>query len=373
MSGIAIVGAGLGGLTTALALLRAGKACTIHEQAPALGEVGAGITISPNAAKALIALGLGPALEAVAEEPPFNEVRAAADDSLVARIPRERTRETYGAPYWMLHRADLHALLVEAVRALDADAIRLNARVAPGDTLGAEVLIGADGVKSAVRAAVTGPDEPVFSGHVAWRCLAPGALVAGELSAPGSITWAGEGRSATLYPVRGGALVNCVALTRSDAWAGEGWSHAAAPGAVVAALAGFPAPVLDAFAAGEAAEGVKCWGLFTRPPVERLVKGRVALIGDAAHPMPPFLGQGAAMAIEDGLVLARCLIAYPEREAALAAYEAARLARVRFVQDESNAGADRLQTRMTEDLRDKPRRDENALDLFAYDPATTPI
>jgi salicylate hydroxylase len=386
MSEIAIIGAGLAGLSGAAALQKLGFRPRLYEQAQALGEVGAGITISPNAAKALIWLGLGPELEETADEPPHNDVRDAMTDALLVRIDRLETRERYGAPYWMMHRADLHQMLVEQVRSRDPDAIVLNAKLASaslnqgkaqlvfasGETLSPSLTIAADGLHSTLRPLVCGEETPTFTGHVAWRCLVPAEQVEPELSSPGSITFVAPERSATLYPVRKGALVNCVGLSRGSFAQAEGWSHDASFADFAQIFADFPAHVLAAFKAG-AAHSFRNWGLYARSEVSALAEGNLALIGDAAHPMLPFMGQGAAMAIEDGIVLARSLAAYNTLDQGITAYQAARLDRVRFVQHESNQGGERVQAKDTSALKNKPLRDENSLDIFSYDPTSTEV
>jgi len=386
MTEIAIIGAGLAGLSTAAALQKLGFQPRVYEQAPLLGEVGAGITISPNAAKALIWLGLGPKLEEIADEPPHNDVRDAMTNALLVQIDRLETRERYGAPYWMMHRADLHQMLVELVSENDPNAIVLNAKLtaaslnrgyahlafASGEVRTPSLTIAADGLHSILRPLVCGEETPTFTGHVAWRCLVPADLAEPELSAPGSITFVAPERSATLYPVRKGALVNCVGLSRGSFTQAEGWSHQATFDDFARIFAGFPDQVLAAFKAG-AAQSFRNWGLYARSEVSALVKGNLALIGDAAHPMLPFMGQGAAMAIEDGIVLARSLAAYTTLDQGIAAYETARLDRVRFVQQESNQGGERVQAKDTSTLKNKPLRDENSLDIFSYDPAGTAV
>jgi len=366
---IAVIGAGLGGLTAALALQRAGLRPVVHEQASQLSEVGAGISVTPNAVKGLVSLGLGPALDRLDAAIPRQRIRS-PDGTALFEFDRTQSSAQWGAPYLMMLRADLHALLADAVRAADPDAIRLGSAIGDWRTLDADVVVAADGVRSSVRAGLAG-DEPRFTGHVAWRALVAGdRLPAGLDLAPGSIVWAGEGRSFVRYPVRGGRFVNLVGLSRGQAWRDEGWSSTVPVAEALAVFADFAPDVgtlLEAVPDGR----LTSWGLFTRPPVERMVHGNVALLGDAAHPMLPFMGQGAAMAIEDGVVLGRCFAAAARPADALALYDAARTPRTRFIQEQSAAGADRLQTKHAPNA--EPPKGEDALGIFAYDPATVAL
>ena len=378
---IAIIGAGLGGLTAALALQRAGFRPRVYEQAAVLGDVGAGISVTPNATKGLESLGLGAALAATAMVPPQQLVCDGLTGTELKSIDRRDVRARYGAAYYMLHRADLHALLVAAVTANDPSAIATGHELSTIETsetgarlgfagtppVDAAIVIAADGARSRIRTRIFGDAGAEFTGHIAWRLLVPAAAAPLAARQPGSVVWAGPERSFVRYPVRGCTLINCVGLTRSGAWRGEGWSQQVPAAVMAAEFAGWVPDVTDLIAAAPGGMAGS-WGLFLRPPVDRLVAGPVALLGDAAHPMLPFMGQGAAMAIEDGVVLARCVAAAATPGAALSRYADARLARVHLIQAESAAGADRLQS-------GTPRlnRTEDDLGLFDYDPATVAI
>jgi salicylate hydroxylase len=364
---IVVVGAGIGGLTAALALQRAGRRPIVLEAAEALGEIGAGVSVTPNAVKGLLSLGLGPALEALDAAIPQQEIRA-ADGSPLMRIDRSDSGARYGADYLMMLRADLHGILSDAVRANDPDCIRLGQRVT--DRPNADLVIAADGVRSALRGEAFGADAPRFTGHVAWRALVPAERL-GAPVAKGSVVWTGPERTLVRYPVRGGAFVNLVGLSRTGVWTAEGWSHPARLDDLLAAFPGFAAEALDLWRAAPA-DRIMGWGLFVRDPLPSFTAPGLALIGDAAHPMLPFMGQGAAMAIEDGVVLGRCLAGETDVAAALARYDRARRDRATFVQRESAAGADRLQTTHEKSGTDL-KRGEDALDIFAYDPATVAL
>jgi salicylate hydroxylase len=330
---ILIAGAGIGGLTAALALQQKGFRVRVFEQAPALGEVGAGLQISANGTRVLFALGLERALMKIAWVPQGKEVRLwntgetwkLFDLGLVSV-------ERYGFPYVMVHRADFHAVLAAAVRARDPDAIRLGARcagftqeeagvalnLAGGETVRGQALIGADGVHSAIRAALFGADQPKFTGCMAWRGLIPAERLPPHLLRPAGTNWVGPGGHIVHYFVRGGALLNFVGVRERADWTVESWTAA---GTVEECLADFAGWHPDIQTMIRNVETPYKWALMGREPMARWCRGRVGLLGDACHPMLPFLAQGAVMAIEDGYVLAACLAARSDVAAALGAYE----------------------------------------------------
>ena len=337
---IAIVGAGLGGLTAALALLRRGFEVRVYEQAAELTEVGAGLQLSANATRVLFELGLEQAVMASAVVPSEKLIRLwDTGQAWKAYDVGPVSVELYGFPYVTLHRHDLHGALAQAVRAADPDAIVLGARCTglgqderaavlrfeDGREASADLVVGADGVHSVVRESLFGPGAPTFTGVVAWRGVIPAARLEPRLMAPLSTTWIGPGGHAVCYPLRRGELMNYVSVVERSDWRVESWS---APGSVEECLADYQGWHDDVRTLIGAIERPYKWALFGREPMRRWSLGRATLLGDACHPMPPFLAQGAAMAIEDGLVLARCLEAYaPDHEAGLAAYERARIGR----------------------------------------------
>lgn len=383
---IGIVGAGIGGMSAALALARAGARPTVFEQAPSLGEVGAGISLSPNAVKGLWYLGLGEPLAEQADEPPIQCTRHFQTGAELVRIDRADTPERYGAPYLQMHRADLHALLQRALRELLPSAVQLDRRLTGIDESPDEVslrfddgsdwygdlVVGADGLRSPVREIHFGESSPEFTGYVAWRGLVPGDKLADLDLWPGSTVFAAPARIFVHYPVRHGALRNYVAFARTHEWTEESWSQPAELDALIELFADFypeARGILEHTPQGSCHK----WGLFARPPVPRWATARVALLGDAAHPMLPWFGQGAACAIEDAVVLCRALVDAASQADALRRYEAARHARVDEIYEESLLGGERLSGEDTGALADKPPRTEDSLGISSYDPATAAV
>jgi len=342
---VIIAGGGIGGLTAALALARAGFRVVIAEQAPRLEEAGAGIQLSPNATRILNALGVGERLAAAIVAPTALRVRTHHGREIV-RMPLESALARYGAPYWVVHRGDLQSALVAAVGHNADIALRLGAQVedfachAKGVTVqlrtatGVEdehgiALIGADGLWSTLRARLGDPQPPRFAQRTAWRAILPAKPLVGEFREPVVSLWLGPNAHLVLYPVNGGAAVNLVAIVR-DHWNQPGWSSPGRREELLDHYSGWPPLVRNLLALPD--RWFK-WALFDRARLRRWGKGPVTLLGDAAHPMLPFLAQGAAMAIEDAYVLAHELGRYPDRpERGLRRYERRRRRRTARVQ-----------------------------------------
>lgn len=337
---ILIAGAGIGGLTTALALMQRGFEVEVHEQADALREVGAGLQVSANGNRVLFALGLAEALRRVAVPPTGKEVRLwnTGQAWTLFDLGAESVAR-YGFPYFMLHRGDLLQVLADAVRARRPDAIRLGSRVegldqdgdgvvlrlAGGRTARGQALIGADGVHSRVRHLLHGADAPVFTGCVAWRGLVPMQALPEPLRRPIGVNWIGPGRHVVHYPVRRGELLNFVGIVERDDWQVESWTERGDAGECARDFSGWHP---DVQAIIERLDAPFKWALMGRQPLARWSAGRVTLLGDACHPTLPFLAQGAVMAIEDALVLARCLDAHrADVPGALLRYEGLRAER----------------------------------------------
>ena len=341
-----IVGGGIGGLTAALSLLRRGIDVHVYEQAPALGEVGAGVQVSPNATRVLHGLGLADELARTGVKPVAWHQRRWDDGRTLLRSPlAEPLEATFGFPHYQMHRADLLAALAAEVPAgrmhlghrltgLTDHVDRVEARFANGASVEVDVLVGADGIRSLVREELFGPEHPRFTGCAAYRGLVP----AERLSALGlevtSQVWMGPGRHFVHYFVSGRRLVNFVAVIEQNTWTRESWTDRGSVAAALAAFAGWHPQVRAIL---EAVDETFIWALFDRAPLERWSAGRVTLLGDAGHPMLPFMAQGAAQAIEDGATLAACLAGAGPADvvAALRRYEMARIPRATRLQSMS--------------------------------------
>jgi 2-polyprenyl-6-methoxyphenol hydroxylase-like FAD-dependent oxidoreductase len=343
--GIAIVGAGIGGLAAACALRLHGFEVTVYERAAELGEVGAGLQLGPNAVKVLRGLGVFEALRPLAFEP-TDIVSLAWDDAhLRFREPLKATAAaTFGAPYVMAHRADLHRLLMEKLpnpsivrnaQCVDIVSTDAGARAdfADGRVIEADVIIGADGINSTVREKIFGLQPARYTQQMAWRCMVPIECVPTRVGPGNSVAigrddyvgWIGPEGHVICYPIRGGDLYNIFAGHVSDAWVEESWSVPSSVEELLAGYAGWNSALLDMLS-----RVTQCfkWGIRDRDPLPRFTSGRVALLGDAAHPMMPTLAQGAAMALEDAFAIARNLARYRDDPAeGLAAYDAERAPR----------------------------------------------
>jgi len=357
---VLIAGAGIGGLTAALALLRAGIDVQVFEQAPALKEVGAGVQLAANGTRVLYALGVGDELKALSCEAQGKEIRLWNTGETWKLFDLGPVSiERYGYPYFTVYRPDLLDVLVRAVRREKPDAIQLGAKVAgldqsgeqvrlrlqDGETVQGDALVGCDGVHSPVRQGLFGPDKPDFTGTIAWRGIVPMERLPRHMARIVGSNWVGPGGHIVHYPLRGGRLMNFVGVVERSDWRVESWSTRGTREELKADFRGWHADI-QAFI--DAIEVPYKWALMVRPPLERWSVGRVTLAGDAAHSMLPFLAQGAVMAIEDGCVLARCLSEFPV-SVALQHYEAARRERTRRTVEGSAANIQRFHNRALAD------------------------
>jgi salicylate hydroxylase len=388
---IVIAGAGLGGLTAAACLLQRGFQVRVYEQASALGEVGAGIQASANAVKVLYDLGLREALDRIVVRPKAFEFRRFDSAELMHRIPLGQQHEgAFGAPYFHIHRADLHELLVEKVRSLDPEAIVLDARtdhfeesadavtlvLADGRRISGDVLVGADGIRSAIRPQILGETPVSYTGDVAWRAVVPVERLPADIMDRVSTVWCGPKKHAVMYYLRAGALMNFVGLVEHAQPESESWTQKRPWEELKADFAGWHPTIQTVI---DAIDRDACfrYALNNRPPVGGWSTGRATLLGDAAHPTLPYIASGAAMAIEDAAVLARCLAERASAAAALQAYEQARVERTSRVVIESNEsrGLYRIEDEqaMREAFRQKDLTKSRAGWLYSYDPLTVPL
>ncbi len=345
---MAIVGGGLAGLAAAQALKSFGIEAEVFEAAPALGEIGAAVNVSPQAAKALQAIGLGDKIAAVGTVSPGIYTRNMQTGEFLEFNDRRKSAARYGAPYYTFHRADLLDVLASE---LDHRTIHLGHRLRDieersdhvvltfdnGAEAEAAFVIGADGVRSAIRHSLYGDDNPAYTGQMVWRALLKGSDVPDEVLEPsGHIQWVGPGRHLLAYFIRGKKLVNIVTQEDTSDWVEEGWSTRGDPDQM---RLSFPDPEPRLKTLLSLVNECSKWGLFTRPLTGNWGRGRIQLIGDAAHAMLPNAGQGACQAFEDSYILARWLAACPDPAEAFANFHRVRIPRVHGVQRLSLANA----------------------------------
>jgi salicylate hydroxylase len=370
---VAIVGGGLGGLAAAIFLRATGHEVTVYEQSPELREFGAGVVVSPNMVRPLAAAGLeeGLARFAVRLEAAWEFRRWQDGRVLFVQEMGNACRRLYGADCYVAHRGDLLAMLTEA---LPREAIHLDHRLAGlhynrqvklrfanGTTATADVVVGADGIHSAVRAALMSETAPRFSGLCAFRCLVPARHAPEMALRPVQTLWLGPGRHFVHYPISAGRMVNVVAIVPAGDWRTESWTAEGSVEDMAREFEGWDARLRQLIGA---ATETRRWALYDRAPLEFWSAGGVTLLGDAAHAMLPFFGQGAAQAIEDAVALAECLRGADagSAPAALRRYEALRRPRATRVQLMSRG------RELRNHLPDGPEQERRDADFASGDP-----
>jgi salicylate hydroxylase len=338
---IAIIGGGLAGLAAANALKTFGMQAEVFETAPALGEIGAAVNASPQAVKALQAIGVGDKVAAAGHLSRGIYTRNMQTGEFLEFNDRFKAGEKYGAPYYTFHRADLLDALASG---LDRSAVHLGHRLtgveeqsdrvmltfANGATVEAGIVIGADGVRSVIRQALYGADNPTYTGQMVWRSLLNGSDVPADVMEPmGHTQWVGPGCHFIAYYIRQGKLINIVTQEDTDKWVEEGWSTRGDPEEM---RRSFPNPEPRFAKLLSLITECSKWGLFTRPLTQNWGRGRIQLIGDAAHAMLPNAGQGACQAFEDAYVLGRWLETSRDPIEAFANFRRVRIPRVHGVQ-----------------------------------------
>lgn len=339
---IAIMGGGLGGLSAALALHDEGFDVEVYEQAAELGEVGAGVQLTPNGSRALLSLGLEAELLKVGTETTGKTIYL-WDTAETREFMRLGEENQYGAPYLTFHRADLLDLLKGALDERKPGAVHLNkcfksqeqadgkvkVEFEDGTQISADLVIGADGIHSAVRRSLFGQDQAEFTGCMAWRGLVSAEAIEKDIDLKGGSMWLGPKAHIVTYPVRKGKLLNFIAMVDRDDWTVEGWNQ---KGTTEEALQDFGGWHKNVHLMVENIDTPFKWALIVRKPLTNWSVGRVTLLGDACHSTLPFLSQGANMSFEDGVVLARALSAFPDDpQKALRTYEDARKERTKDI------------------------------------------
>jgi salicylate hydroxylase len=389
---ILIAGAGLGGLAAASCLMKAGHRVQVFEQAPKLAEVGAGIQVSANAMHVLRDLGMEAQIRSNGVQPQAYVFRLHDTGEVLQRFSLAAEHEKiHGAPYTQMHRADFHEMLASKAREFDPDVVQLNRTVtgftqndngvelhfADGSSAKGDILIGADGLKSAVRRQLFGDAVATYTGDAAWRITVPIERIPQDLRLEKSMSlFLGPGGHAVCYYLRGGELINFVGCVETDDIAEESWTVKYPWERLKADYVGWHPAVLAIL---DAVDKNQCfrWSLHARPPTHNWTAGRVTLLGDSAHPTLPYMAQGAAMAIEDGAVLTRALAMADTIPAALDLYQRNRIERTARIVTQSTENRALFHLRSVDAMRAAFARRNEGADrnawLYSYNPLTVEL
>ena len=346
---VLIAGGGIGGMAAAIILAQKGCRVDLFEQAPNFTEVGAGLQLSPNAMQVHTAIGTATAIMDAGFTPDFAALRNFKTGEIHLKTPLKAIcRPRYGQDYIHIHRADLQRILVQAATDVGIsfhlgtaahsfhqtdEQVTLNT---DKGSFSGDALIGADGIRSVIREQINNRAAPRFTGQIAWRGTVATKDLPADRLPPAANVWMGPNRHFVAYYLRGGELINFVAVEERDQWTEESWSLKGQTSDLLAAFEGWDPIVTQLI---NAASDCYLWGLFDHAPLPHWTKGRVTLLGDAAHPMLPFMAQGAAIATEDAWVLSQKLLTTQNIKAALQAYELARKARATKLQALSRGNA----------------------------------
>jgi salicylate hydroxylase len=390
MTKVLITGGGIGGISTALSLIKHGFEVEVYEQASELMEIGAGIQLSANAMHVLLAHGLEPQLSKLWVKPSAYVFRLHDTGEIISKIPLAEAHERqHGAPYCQFHRADLLDALVARLREIEPDVIRLNSRaigyeetntgvrlrLQNGATVPGDVLVGADGVKSTIRAQLLGAAKPTYTGDSAWRLTVPSGRLKLHSEREMAV-WMGPDKHIVSYFLRGGELINFVGLVETTEISEESWVSKFPWEKLKQEFVGWNEEIQSIINAADRDECYR-WSLFFRPPVENWSSPRVTLLGDAVHATLPYLAQGACMAIEDGAVLARCLVMEPDVSSALRLYQRNRIDRTAKIVNGSTANRDLYhdpdQNRIRAYFRQRDEAASRNNEIYAYNPLTVPL